>query len=152
VVLGIGFLLLVSLVVSAILAALGKYLSGLIPGIDWIWQLVNFVISFGVITFLFAVLFKYLPDVKIQWRDVTIGAVITALLFNIGKWALGLYLGNSSFGSTYGTAGSLVVLLAWIYYSAQIMFFGAEFTQVYAQRYGSRIEPDRHAVKISESN
>lgn len=139
----IGFLLLVSLVVSTALAAFSGFLNQGLAGLSW---LLNFVISIGLITLLFAAIFKYLPDAKIGWKDVTVGAFITALLFNLGKYLLGLYLGNSSFASTYGAAGSLVVLLAWIYYSAQILFFGAEFTQVYARRFGSRIMPDKHAV------
>ena len=147
-VLGIGFLLLVSLILSAAISALSNYLSGLIPGADFLWQILNFVVSFGVITLLFALMFKFLPDAKIQWSDVWTGSVITALLFTIGKFALGLYLGRGSFGSTYGAAGSLVIILAWVYYSAQILFFGAEFTQVYARKYGSRIVPDEHAIRI----
>lgn len=149
-VLGIGFLLLVSLVVSAVLSALNSYLSNLLPGIDFFWELLNFAISFGVITLLFALMYKYLPDVKIKWSDVWIGAAITALLFTIGKFLLGLYLGRGSFASTYGAAGSLVIILAWVYYSAQILFFGAEFTQVYARRFGSQIVPDEHAVPLTE--
>ena len=149
-VLGIGFLLLVSLVVSAALSGLSNYMSDVIPGIDLLWRLLNLVISFIVITFLFALMYKYLPDVKIKWSDVWIGAAITSVLFAIGKYALGLYLGRSSFGSVYGAAGSLMVLLAWIYYAAQILFFGAEFTQVYARRYGSQIVPDEHAIPLSE--
>lgn len=145
-VLGIGFLLLVSLLASALLSGLSNYMSNALPGMDIIWQVVNLVVSFGVITFLFALMFKYFPDVEIEWRDVWIGAVITTVLFTLGKFALGYYLGNSSFSSTYGAAGSLVVLLAWVYYSAQIMFFGAEFTQVYAKEYGSGIRPSKHAV------
>lgn len=101
--------------------------------------------SIGFISLLFALMYKYLPDVKITWRDVGVGAMITALLFTIGKYLLGLYLGESSFGSTYGAAGSLVIFLAWVYYSAQILLFGAEFTQVYARRYGSQIRPNRHS-------
>lgn len=149
-VLGIGFLLMVSLIVSAILSGLSAYMSHLIPGIDWFWGIVNFVISFGVITLLFGLMYKFLPDVKITWNDVLIGASITALLFTIGKTVLGQYLGQASFGSTYGAAGSLVILLAWVYYSAQILFFGAEFTQVYASRYGSRIVPNEDAEFITE--
>ena len=149
-VLGIGFLLLVSLVVSAALSGLSNYMSDLIPGVDLLWRLLNLVVSFIVITFLFALMYKYLPDVKIKWSDVWIGAAITSVLFAIGKYALGLYLGRSSFGSVYGAAGSLMVLLAWIYYAAQILFFGAEFTQVYARRYGSQIVPDEHAIPLSE--
>ena len=149
-VLGIGFLLMVSLIVSAVLSGLSAYMSHLIPGIDFIWGIINFVVSFGVITLLFALIYKYLPDVKITWNDVLIGAIITALLFTIGKTVLGQYLGSGSFGSAYGAAGSLVIILAWVFYSAQILFFGAEFTQVYARRYGSQIVPDDHAEPVSE--
>lgn len=140
-VVGIGFLLLVSLVLSACLAALGKFMAGLVPAQAAVWQGINFVISFGVITLLFAMIFKVLPDVKIAWRDVWMGALLTAVLFNLGKLLLGLYLGRSSVTSAYGAAGSLVVVLLWVYYSAQILFFGAKFTQIYSSRYGSRLEP-----------
>ncbi len=149
-VLGIGFLLLVSLVISAALSALNKYMEDLIPGAHFFWEILNLAISFGLVTLLFALMYKFLPDVKIKWSDVWIGAMITALLFTIGKFGLGLYLGRGSFGSTYGAAGSLVVLLAWVYYSAQILFFGAEFTQVYAREYGSQIIPDKYAIPVDE--
>ncbi len=149
-VLGIGFLLLVSLVVSAALSALSNYLGHLLPSLKIVWPVVNFLFSFGVITVLFAMIYRTLPDVKIAWGDVWIGAAITSLLFAIGKAFIGLYLGNSSVGSTYGAAGSFVVLLLWLNYSAQILFFGAEFTQVYANRYGSRIEPSENAVLLTE--
>jgi membrane protein len=149
-VLGIGFLLLVSLILSAVLAALGNYLGGMMPGLQALWSVLNFFLSFGVITLLFALMYKFLPDVKITWGDVGIGAVITALLFTIGKSLISLYLGNSGVGSTYGAAGSLVVLLLWVNYSAQILFFGAEFTQVYANKYGSRIVPTKNAVPLTE--
>lgn len=149
-VLGIGFLLLVSLVISAVLAAVNGYFSGLLPGIDLIWQIANFVISFSITTLLFAMIYKFLPDVKITWGDVLTGAAITSLLFSIGRYLLGLYLGNGTFGSTYGAAGSVVVILAWVYYAAQILFFGAEFTQVYARKYGSQIIPDKNAVPITD--
>jgi membrane protein len=138
---GIGFLLLVSLVLSAGLSALGKYMVGLLPVQETLWQGINFVVSFGVITLLFAMIFKLLPDVKIAWRDVWIGAMLTALLFNLGKFLLGLYLGRSSVTSAYGAAGSLVIVLLWVYYSAQILFFGAKFTQLYASQYSSHLEP-----------
>ncbi len=138
---GIGFLLLVSLVLSAGLSALGKFMLGLLPNQAIIWQGINFVISFGVITLLFAMIFKVLPDVAVAWRDVWIGAMITALLFNLGKFLLGLYLGRSSVSSAYGAAGSLVIVLLWVYYSAQILFFGAKFTHVYSSRHGSHVEP-----------
>ncbi|MEM7716929.1 MAG: YihY/virulence factor BrkB family protein [Cyanobacteria bacterium P01_A01_bin.68] len=147
---GVGFLLLVSLVVNTGLAAMVNYFSNLVPGVDWIWQVANFAISFGVITVLFAIIYKFMPDVKIDWSDVWVGSAITSLLFVIGKSLLGLYLGNGSFGSAYGAAGSLVVVLAWINYAAQIIFFGAEFTQVYASKYGSRIVPDENAMRVPE--
>jgi membrane protein len=142
----IGFLLLVSLVVSAGLAAAGKFLEGAMPGGAEIWHGINFAISFAVIALLFTMMFKYLPDVKIAWRDVWLGGVLTALLFTIGKYALGMYLGRSSVTSAYGAAGSLIVVLLWVYYSAQILFFGAEFTQVCANRFGKKLEPADNAM------
>ncbi|CAD5982394.1 UPF0761 membrane protein [Planktothrix tepida] len=144
-VISIGFLLLVSLTVSAVLTGLSHYASELLPGADSLWQLLNLIVSFAVTTLLFALIFKYLPDVLITWNDVLIGAMITALFFTLGKSLIGMYLGSSSFSSTYGAAGSLVIFLTWIYYSVQILFFGAEFTQVYTRHYGSNIIPDRHA-------
>ena len=149
-VLGIGFLLLVSLLLSAILAALSNFLGGMMPSLSVLWGILNFLISFGVITVLFALIYRVLPDAKIAWGDVWTGAIITALLFTIGKSLIGLYLGNSSVGSTYGAAGSFVVFLLWVNYSAQILFFGAEFTQVYANKYGSRIVPAKNAVRVTE--
>ncbi len=143
-VLGVGFLLMVSLVLSAVLTGLSHWFGQLVPGAEWLWQIVNFVISFGVITLLFGLIYKVLPDAKIAWRDVWLGAAVTALLFTIGKFLLGLYLGNTS--SAYGVAGSLVVFLLWVYYSAQILFLGAEFTQVYANQYGKGIHPASNAV------
>lgn len=143
-VLGIGFLLLVSLIFSAILSALINSFSYLLPGITWLWPLVNFLISFLVITALFALILKLLPDVHSAWRDIWIGAVATALLFTLGQLALSLYLGTQ--GSAYGIAGSLVAYLLWIFYSAQILFIGAEFTQVYASRYGQGYRPNSYAV------
>jgi membrane protein len=149
-VLGVGFLLLVSLVVNAVLAMLGRFLQETLPGGALVWQVVNFAISVGIITLLFAMIYKVLPDVKLGWSDVWIGSIITALLFILGQMAIGFYLGISDVGSSYGAAGSLVVVLVWIYYSAQILFFGAEFTQVYAKRYGSGIRPEEHAMFLSE--
>lgn len=140
-VLAIGFLLLVSLVVSASLAALGKFMSGLMPAQEAVWQLVNFVISLGLIGLLFAMIFKVLPDVKIGWREVWIGAVLSAVLFNLGKFALGMYLGRSSVASAYGAAGSLVIILLWVYYASQTLFLGAEFTRAYAKRFGRSFKP-----------
>lgn len=150
-VLGVGFLLLVSLVISTALTALISYFSHLLPaGIEFISQLANFIASFAITTLVFGLIYKVLPDVKIAWSDVWIGAAITSVLFSIGRYLLGQYLGNSSFGSTYGAAGSLVVILAWVYYAAQILFFGAEFTQVYARRCGSQIVPARNAVPLTD--
>lgn len=139
-VLVVGFLLLVSLVVSAVVAAVSEYATGILPGTEMLIQLANVAISFGFITLLFALIFKVLPDTKIEWRDVWVGAAVTALLFTLGKFLLGLYLGRSSTASAYGAAGALVVILLWIYYSAQIVLFGAEFTQVFAKRFGSKAD------------
>jgi membrane protein len=137
-VVGTGFLLLVSLVISAALAAAGKYLSNAaLPGGVALWQAVTWLVSFTFIALVFALIFKVVPDVKLRWGDVWIGAVLTALLFALGKFALGLYLGWGTTTSAYGAAASLVVLLLWVYYSAQILLFGAEFTRVNALRYGS---------------
>lgn len=149
-VVGTGFLLLVSLVVTAGLAAAGKWFSDAMPGGAGVWEGVNFVFSLLVVTVLFALIFKVVPDAAIAWRDIAIGAFVTALLFTIGKFAIGLYLGHSAFGSSYGAAGSLLVLLLWVYYSAQILFFGAEFTQVYANQYGSHVAPEPGAVPLTE--
>jgi membrane protein len=148
-VVGAGFLLLVSLIISAGLAALNNFLVGLLPNAVFVLQIINFLVSFGIITLLFALIFKVLPDVEIQWSDVWIGAAFTAILFTIGKTLIGLYLGNSGVASTYGAAGSLVIVLLWVYYSAQILLFGAEFTQVYARRYGSQIRPADDAVALT---
>jgi membrane protein len=141
-ILAIGFLLLVSLVISAGLSAVQETVGNAIPVSEILLQLVNLVISVGVITVLFALIFKFLPDAEIAWRDVWLGAFVTALLFSLGKFLIGLYLGNSAVASSFGAAGSLVLLLLWIYYSAQILFFGAEFTEVYANNYGSKIVPE----------
>jgi membrane protein len=149
-VIGIGFLLLVSLVVSAALAALNKYFSGMIPGATTFWQVVSVLVSLGVITLLFAMIYKVLPDVKIAWCDVWVGAAITALLFTTGKFLLGMYLGRSAVASAYGAAGSAGIILLWVYYSAQILFFGAELTRVYACRFGKRMEPTEHAQWIGQ--
>ena len=147
-VLGTAFLLLVSLVITAALSALsgifGNWQGGLIG------QGVNALVSFAVISLLFAMIYRFLPDAKIAWRDVWLGAAITALLFVLGKWLIGLYLGHASVGSAYGAAGSLAVLLVWLYYSAQIFLYGAEFTKAYANRFGSRIVPSENAVRVTD--
>jgi membrane protein len=150
-VLGTGFLLLISMVISSVLAAMSNIVMGLMPGWGVITQIINFIISLVVITVLFALIFKYVPDAKIAWADIWSGAALTALLFTIGKALIGFYIGYSSLSSTYGAAASLVVILLWVYYSAQILFFGAEFTQVYANTYGSRIRSESTG-KITESS
>ena len=137
-VLGIGFLLLVSLVVSAGLSAAEKYFSTALPIGPEVLVVVNIVISFLAITFLFALTYKYVPDVRLEWNDVWIGAAGTAFLFTLGKFAIGFYLGKAAVGSAYGAAASLVVVLVWVYYSAQLFLFGAEFTHVYATSHGSQ--------------
>jgi len=133
-VLVVGFLLLVSLVISAALAAAGKYLEGFLPGNATVWQFVNLAVSLVVITVLFAMIFRYVPDRRIPWNEVWLGAAFTSVLFTLGKTFIGLYLGRGTIASAYGAAGSVVVILIWIYYSSMIVFFGAEFTEVYSRR------------------
>jgi membrane protein len=134
----VGLLLLASLIVNAALSIIAGNFAELLPGGAIIWQIIAFAISMGILTLLFAVIYKTLPATDIAWKDVWVGAAITALLFTLGQIALSFYLGFSDVGSAYGAAGSLVLVLVWIYYSAQIFFFGAEFTQVYARNRGSR--------------
>src|SRR5436190_8057138 len=134
---GICFLLLVSLVMEALLKANSHYIQVAMPGSLTIAVGFYLIFDFAVITTLFAMIFKILPDVKTQWRDMWIGAAMTAIFFLIGKWALGLYLGSGTAASAYGAASSLITLLLWIYYSSQILLFGAEFTQVYASEFGA---------------
>lgn len=148
-VLGVAFLLLVSLVLSTGLSAVGRSFTAALPGGELAWQTINFVFSLAMITALFALIFKYVPDVEIEWSDVWLGAGVTALLFTIGKSLLGVYLGKASFDSSYGAAGSLVVLVVWVYYSAQILFLGAEFTQVRAKRRGRTLKPKGKAVSMA---
>jgi membrane protein len=145
-VLAVGFLLLVSLVVSAALAAFQAYLSRAFPGGGTLWQILNFLVSLLVISVLIAMVYRVLPDVRLDWPDVWVGAVTTSLLFGVGKFLIGLYLGRASIGSSYGAAGSLVVFLVWVYYSSLIMFFGAEITFVYAQDRRNRVRPTELAV------
>jgi len=137
-ILGVGFLLLVSLVLNAWIAAMGTFFGSYLPTSEGILHAATFVFSFFVVTFLFAAIYKLIPDVYVKWSDVAIGASVTSLLFAIGKQLIGLYLGKTSFGSTYGAAGSLVVVLVWVYYSAQLFFLGAEFTKVYTRAFGSQ--------------
>lgn len=145
--LGIGFLLLVALVVSAGLSAINEYLSTIPLLSNLVLQILNLLISLGLITLLFALIFKFIPDIEIGWRSVWLGAFITAVLFTVGKQLIGLYLGRSDIGNTFGAAGSLALIMIWVYYSSQILFLGAEFTQVFAKRYGNQARPDEHAVE-----
>jgi len=144
----LGFLLLVSLVVSALLTALSNYIDDYLPFGHLILQALTFIISFGFITLLFAAIYKILPDRRIEWHDVMIGAVVTALLFSVGKFLIGLYIGSSSTASSYGAAGSLIIVLLWIYYSAQIFLLGAEFTKVYAAHRGSHHQRKRTLLEV----
>ena len=146
-VLGFAFLLLTSLVVSAALAAVHSYIGSAFPGVAALWAAGYAVVSLGVITLLFAMIYKVLPDVKLKWADVWVGALATAVLFTVGKFLIGLYLGTSSFVSTYGAAGSVIVVLVWVYYSSQIILLGAEFTRAYVERFGPRPPPVEFATK-----
>jgi membrane protein len=142
---GSGFLLLVSLIISAVLSALDSWLDRYIPGASLISQVTNMLIGLAVTGTVFAAIFKVLPDASMRWRDVWTGGLVTAVLFNIGRFFIGLYLGKSSVASGYGAAASIILLLLWVYYSAMILFYGSEFTKLYAQRYGSKIVPATHA-------
>ena len=148
-VLGVGFLLLVSMALSTALAAFTSSMGQKLP-ISWLAHVLDFVVSFGVVTLLFAMIFKFLPDVKVPWSKVWIGAILTTFLFTIGKILLGFYLGRASTSSAYGAAGSVMVILMWVYYASVIMLFGAEFTQVYARKTGARIQPSHYAVAVTQ--
>jgi membrane protein len=150
-VVAIGFLLMVSLAVSAALAALSGWLGRRAPDVPRLLGALDVLVSLGVITLLFAMLYRFLPDVRLRWRDVWTGAFVTAVLFTIGKHLIGLYLGQSSVASSYGAAGSVVVLLLWVYYSSQIVLLGAEFTRVYTRRQRSTPEPESFAEKDPEA-
>ncbi len=147
---GIGLLLLVSMLLTTLISAFSGTLQQWIPIPGFVVQAINLVVALGIVTLLFALVFKLLPDVKIQWHDVWVGAFCTALLFTGGEYLLSLYLGKQGSNSAYGAAGSVVVILTWIYYSALILFFGAEFTRVFAQETGSPIEPNDYAVRVTE--
>lgn len=147
----LGFLLLVSLAVTALVEGLGNRLKAAFPDVAVIFfYIINLVLTLGIVTILFAIIFKVLPDAKIKWRNVWAGAIATAILFMIGKFAISFYIGKSNVGSTYGAAGSLVILLVWIYYSSMILYFGAVFTKVYALKQGVEIEPNDYAVTVHE--
>ena len=139
-VMGVGFLLLVSLVFSAVLAGVGQFLTAFIPGWVVLGHVLNVLVSLGGITVLFAMMFKVLPDTLVAWRDVWLGALVTSFLFTLGKFAIGFYLGQASVASSYGAAGSVVILLLWVYYSSLILYLGAEFTHVYSLRCGSQCD------------
>ena len=145
---GVCFLLLISLTIESVLRGLSNYLQNLLPGGHILALILFLILDLGVVIVLFAMIFRFLPDMKIAWRDVWIGASLTAVLFVVGKFLLGLYLGSGAAGSAYGAASSLITLLLWIYYSAQILLFGAEFTQVYTHAYGSLVKPEDHAVRV----
>ena len=149
-VLGVGFLLIISLLLSAVLQAMNNLMAAYLPIPGFVAPLTA-VVSFFVLVLLFALIFKVLPDVRIDWEDVWIGATVTALLFTLGKYLVGLYLATSSIGSSFGAAGALILVLVWVYYSTTIFFLGAEFTKVYADRYGSGINPSRNASLVGES-
>lgn len=150
-ILGIGFLLLVSLVASAAISVLADWMSGFVANSESVLRLFDFAVSLVLFSLVFAFMYKFLPDVIIHWRDVWIGGVATAIFFAAGKFLLGVYLGSSSTASAYGAFGSLVVVLVWVYYSSQIVFFGAELTQVLARRYGSGLAPEEGARWLPEA-
>lgn len=147
VIIGLGFLLLVSLAVSSLIDGLGDHLKHIFPGVTVIvFYIFNAIFSFLIITLLFAIIFKVLPDVRIKWKDVLAGSVMTAFLFMLGKFGISFYIGKSHIGTTYGTAGALIVILLWVYYSSIILYFGAEFTKAFALVTGSKIYPAEYAV------
>lgn len=148
-ILGISFLMLVSLIVSAVLAAMTGYFEHMLPGAALLWHVLDAAVSFAVVVLLFGAIFKIVPDVHIDWEDVWTGAVVTAALFVAGEAAIGFYLGRSGLGSAYGAAGSVLILLAWVYYSSQILFFGAEFTKLYAQDRRGTVRPIPGARKAA---
>lgn len=148
VVASLGFLLMVSLAVSTVVAALGNYFQTLAPQMEFLLHIVNFLVAIGITTVLFGAMFKYIPDVEVRWSDVWVGALVTAVLFNVGQIGLGLYLGNSSTAASYGAAGSFMVLILWLYYSTVILFYGAEWAQARARAFGHRFEPAAHANRL----
>ncbi|MEO5600054.1 MAG: YihY/virulence factor BrkB family protein [Cyclobacteriaceae bacterium] len=149
----VGFLLLVSLVLSAALSALGQWVASHVSeGLNIVFAILDILVSFGVVTVLFAALYKILPDAKVGWRSVWTGAVITSILFVVTKYALGLYFGKSEPGSTYGAAGTIILIMLWVSYAGLILLFGAEFTRVYADRKGHKAKPSEHAVDTKGEN
>ena len=150
-ILGISFLLLVSLIISSVLAAVTGYFEHLLPGANILWTMLDAIVSFTIVVGLFASIFKIIPDVHIDWQDVWVGSIVTAILFVAGKIGIGYYLGRSGLGSAYGAAGSILVVLAWVYYSSQILFFGAQFTKFHAEERRSPILPVDGAQAVSEA-
>jgi membrane protein len=151
IVLGFGFLLLVSLVLSAAVSILDSWLGGLIPGWVVVGYLLSYGISLGLVALVLAAIFKILPDVKMSWGDVWVGALVTSALFHLGKFGISVYIGKAGVASTFGAAGSLAVLLVWVYYSSLIVLYGAEFTRVYANHYGTHVVPDDNAIAVPET-
>ena len=151
-VLAVGFILLVSLVATALLTAFSQFVGGLIGGAAFVAHSLDIVVSFVFVTLLFAMIYKFVPDVKIHWKDVWIGAALTSILFTIGKFLIGLYLGSSGVTSAYGAAGSLVTVLLWVFYSSLIFLLGAEFTQAYASTYGSGVAPAPYAERSADAS
>jgi membrane protein len=151
-VLVIGFLLVVSSVLSTVLVTVTGFISRLIPGLNFLGPSFDFILSLILVTLLFASIYKVLPDVKVPWRNLWVGSAVTALLFNIGKFLIGFYLGNTHMGSTYGAAGSIIIVLVWVFYSAQILLLGAEFTQVYSRYLGTPIRPSEYATSVERKS
>ena len=152
-IISLGFVLIVSLVLNAVIAIIGDRLNNLLSGVGKIFiPIIDNVLSFGITTLLFAIIFKVLPDAKIRWKDVSVGAVITAILFTLGKLGIGYYLGRSNMATIYGAAGSVIIIMLWAYYSSVILYLGAEFTKVYANEHGTKIQPSEYSVwvKIEE--
>ena len=152
-IISLGFGLIVSLVLNAVIAIIGDRLNNILSGVGKIFiPIIDNVLSFGITTLLFAIIFKVLPDAKIRWKDVSIGAVITAILFTLGKLGIGYYLGRSNMATIYGAAGSIIIIMLWAYYSSVILYLGAEFTKVYANEHGTKIQPSEYSVwvKIEE--
>ncbi|HET6726175.1 MAG TPA: YihY/virulence factor BrkB family protein [Gammaproteobacteria bacterium] len=150
IVMAMAFILLVSMVLSTLLASFHQYVASLFPGAATMLRLLYALVSFGVVATVIALVFKFVPDVIIRWRDVWVGAIITSALFTVGKYLIGVYLQNSRFSSGYGAAGSIILVVAWVYYTSLILFLGAEVTQIYARRFGTRIRPSAHARFIRE--
>ena len=149
-ILSVGFVLMISLLMNAMVAALSNYLQQHIPGSGALFiQVVNQLLSFSITTFIFAMIFKILPDAHITWKDVFKGALLTAILFTLGKLGIGYYVGRSKLDDLYGAAASIIILMVWVYYSAIILYIGAAFTKVYARHYGGKIRPNQYAVWVA---